>query len=91
MVQSAPRIDLRLVAALARIDNQEHPIAETNRRLGVVAAELGLAKPSYEQVRVTVHGLRRGKLGPGIGELLLDFAFRTRSIEEILDVVTGAK
>ena len=76
---------------MARIDDSAHPIAETNRQVGTVAAELGLAKPSYEQVRVTVHALRRGKLGPGIGELLLDFAFRTRSIEEILDIVIGAK
>jgi len=42
-------------------------------------------------VRVTVHAIRRGKCNPGIGDLLLDFAFRTRSPEEILDILTGAK
>jgi hypothetical protein len=84
VVVIAPRIDARLVAALARIDNPDRPIAETNRRLGRIAAELGFPKPSYEQVRVIVHGLRRRKLDPDIGELLLDFMFRTRSPEEIV-------
>ena len=79
MVVIAPRIDSRLVAALVRIDDPRRPIAETNRRLGRVAAELGLAKPSYEQVRVIVHAIRRGKQEPAIGSLLLDLAFRTRS------------
>jgi hypothetical protein len=44
----APRIDSRLVAAAERLDNETTPIAETNRRVGAVAAELGLLRPSYE-------------------------------------------
>jgi hypothetical protein len=90
VVESAPRIDPRLVAALVRIDDPTRSIAETNRRLGRIAAELGLPKPSYEQVRVTLHAIRRGTRDPGVGELLLDFAFRTRSPERILDLLTGA-
>jgi len=91
VVVIAPRIDPRLVAVLARIDNPRRPIAETNRRLGRIAAELGLPKPSYQQVRVIVHGLRRRKLDPDIGELLLDFMLRTRSPEQILELLTGYK
>jgi hypothetical protein len=91
MVVIAPRIDSRLVAALVRIDDGKRPIAETNRRLGRVAAELELPKPSYEQVRVTVHAIRRERRGPGVGALLLDLALRTRSPEEILEILTGAK
>ena len=91
MVVIAPRIDPRLVAALVRIDDAKVPIAETNRRLGRLAFELGLPKPSYQQVRVLVHDIRRRKRGPGIGELLLDLALRTRSPEEILALLTGTK
>jgi hypothetical protein len=91
MVVIAPRIDSRLVAALVRIDDPGVPIAETNRRLGRLAGELGLPKPSYQQVRVLVHDVRARKRGPGIGELLLDLALRTRSPEEILDILTGGK
>jgi hypothetical protein len=91
MVVIAPRIDPRLVAALGRIDDPRRPIAETNRLPGRIAAELGFPKPSYEQVRVIVHALRRGMRDPDIGELLLDFMFRTRSPEEILELLTGAK
>jgi len=91
MVVIAPRIDSRLVAALVRFDNPKLPIAETNRRVGRLAAELGLPKPSYQQVRVVVHDIRRRKRGPGIGELLLDLALRTRSPEEILEILAGTK
>jgi hypothetical protein len=88
---AAPRIDSRLVAALVRIDDPRCPIAETNRRLGSVAGELGLVKPSYEQVRVILHAVRKGKRQPGIGTLLLDFALRTRSPEQVLDALTDPK
>src|SRR5712691_7963119 len=88
---AAPRIDSRLVAALVRIDDPRRPIAETNRRLGSVAGELGLTKPSYEQVRVVLHALRKGKREPGVGTLLLDIALRTRSPEQILDAITDPK
>ena len=38
------------------------------------------------KVRVIVHALRRRKLDPDIGELLLDFMLRTRSPEQILEL-----
>jgi hypothetical protein len=88
---SAPRIDSRLVAALVRVDDRRVPIAETNRRLGLLAEEIGLSRPSYEQVRVILHSLRKGKREPGIGTLLLDLALRSRSPEQILDAVAGIK
>jgi hypothetical protein len=91
VVVIAPRIDSRLVAALIRIDDPKVPIAETNRRLGRLAFDLGLPKPSYQQVRLLVHDIRGRKRGAGIGELLLDLALRTRSPEEILEVLAGTK
>jgi hypothetical protein len=91
VASAAPRIDSRLIAALVRIDDPGRPIAETNRWLGSVAAQLALTKPSYEQVRVVVHALRKGKREPGVGTLLLDIALRSRSPEQILDTLSGAK
>jgi hypothetical protein len=84
---SAPRIDSRLVAALGRLDDAQRPIAETHRRLGFVADELGIPRPSYQCVRLLVHVMRRGSTGPGIGDVLLDFALRTRSVEAIFETL----
>ena len=78
MTVSAPRVDSRLIAALEKLDKRGRPIAETNRRLGRIADRLGLTRPSYEQVRVLVHRIRRQRRGPSTGEVLLDIAFRTR-------------
>lgn len=87
MTAAAPRIDSRLVAAIARLDRPTRPIAETHRRVGRVAEYLELARPSYEQVRVLVHELRAQRLDPGAGEMLLDIAFRVRPPQAILDAL----
>ena len=86
VVQAAPRIDSRLVAALARTDKPGRPIAETHRRVGAAADRLGLPRPSYEQVRVIVHDLRDRRHGPGVGELLLDVAFQKRPVKALADL-----
>lgn len=93
MPASAPRIDERLVAALARLDDPTLPIAETNRRLGAVAEALGLHRPSYQQVRVIVHMLRSRHRSPGVGEKLLELSVRIKhpnQIVELLDPKLGA-
>jgi hypothetical protein len=59
MPQQAPRIDSRLIAAIAWLDDDTKPIAVTCRRIGRVAERLGIVRPSYEQVRVLVHSERR--------------------------------
>ncbi|HEX5799188.1 MAG TPA: hypothetical protein VFY02_03720 [Gaiellaceae bacterium] len=91
MTSSAPRIDPRLVAALERIDDESLPFAEVSRRVGRVAAELGLPKPSYEQVRVLTRRHRRRELPPDVRALLLDVAFRARPPEALLELLDGAK
>jgi hypothetical protein len=78
MLPSAPRVDVRLVAAAERLDDPAVRIAETNRRVGLVAEALGLTRPSYEQVRRIVHEARRRGRRPTTGDVLLDIAFRTR-------------
>jgi hypothetical protein len=88
MPPAAPRLDPRLLAALVRLDRHGQVIAETHRRLGAVADELGIPRPSYQQTRVAVHLLRAKKLHPGVGEVLLDIALRVRPPEAILDALT---
>ncbi len=83
---AAPRLDARLTAALLRLDKPGRPIAEVNRRLGVLAEYLGVPRPSYEQVRVALHEARRGRRNPSAGELLLDFAIRSPTPEAVFDI-----
>jgi hypothetical protein len=90
LTRCGPRIDERLVAALARLDDPTLPIAEINRRLGVVAEGLGLIRPSYQQVRVIVHELRSQKRSSRVGETLLQIAYGMRTQEQILRVLTGS-
>ena len=47
MTRSAARVDSRLVAALARIDDPALPMAETCRRIGLVADELAVPRPQH--------------------------------------------
>jgi hypothetical protein len=72
VAQSAPRIDSRIVAAIARADDRKRPMAETYRQVAALAEELGLTRPSYEQVRALIHLIRARKRDPGIGQVLLD-------------------
>jgi hypothetical protein len=58
---SVPRLDPRLHALVVGLDRDDAPAAETWRRVGEAAQELGLPRPSYHTVRelVTVERLRR--------------------------------
>jgi hypothetical protein len=89
MAASAPRIDSRLVAAVELLDEPTVCIAETNRRVGEVAAALELPKPSYEQVRTIVHRARRLGKHPGAGRVLLEIAFRARPPTAFGDYLVG--
>ena len=64
-------------------------MAETNRRIGYLAGDLALPKPSYEQIRQLVKQHRRNRLRPTAGSVLLDIAFRSRSPEALLDYLAG--
>ena len=51
MVECAPRYDARILEAARALDDPREPIAETVRRVGRFAGELGLPKPSYVHLR----------------------------------------
>lgn len=59
MTSAAPRYDPRLVAALPRLDDPSLPIAETVRRIGALAADLSVPRPSYSHMRTYVVEHRR--------------------------------
>ena len=58
MVELAPRYDPRILEAVRALDDRHQPMAETVRRVGRVAAELGLPKPSYVHLRRYILELR---------------------------------
>jgi hypothetical protein len=90
VAESAPRLRPALLAAIERLDDDSLPIAEVHRRVAAVASGLGIARPSYEQVRVLVHEHRRRGLAPTAGQVLLDVLLRTRSPYALLDVLDDA-
>jgi hypothetical protein len=89
VVAIAPRVDSRLVAAIERLDNPRISIAELNRMIGLVARELGLLRPSYEEVRRTVHAVREGRQTSSLGRVLLDISFRARPPTALLEALVG--
>ena len=80
---------MRLIAAAERLDERGIPIAETNRRVGALAEDLGLTRPSYEQLRQVIHEARRRGRLPSTGDVLLDIAFRVRPPLVLGDHLTG--
>jgi len=87
MTRCSARVDSRLVAALVRLDDSARPMAETHRRIGLIADELGVPRPSYERIRCLVRMHRRRPLEPGIGETLLDVALQRRPPESIIEAI----
>jgi hypothetical protein len=85
----AARISVELLETLVRADRRSVSIAETWRRVGAEAERRGLARPSYERVRVLVHESRRFPRGPSTASVLLDVAFRLRPPEAVLDHISG--
>jgi hypothetical protein len=88
MVQSGPRIDERLVAAIERLDDGTLPIAEICRRIGSEAESIGLARPSYEGIRPIVHLLREmrpSRHGPSALQLIWEGGGGMRGYSNTMD------
>jgi len=82
----APRIPQRLLDEIERQSRRAVPIAEMNRCVGRTAAEMGLYRPSYEQVRVLVHTARRlrRQAPTPVSTVALQVAFRVRTPDALL-------
>jgi hypothetical protein len=59
VVEIAPRYDMRILEAVRALDDRTEPMAEIARRVGAVAAQLGLPKPSYVHLRRFLVAYRR--------------------------------
>ena len=74
MPASAPRIHPALQFAIERLDRPGRPIADTHRRVGLVADLIGVPRPSYQRTRELIHLHRRRRLQPTAGKVLLTVA-----------------
>jgi hypothetical protein len=83
----APRLDDRLAEALENLDDGLATYADLNRRLGVVAEGLGLCRPSYEEVRRSVHALRLEATEPAPAEnlarIFVEVAYQLRPLDDL--------
>jgi hypothetical protein len=86
--RAAPRLPWQLVEAIGRLDEPGRPVAETWRRACVLATELGVSRPSYEQIRRLVARERLLRSAPGLAGLALDVSFRARSPQHALDLLS---
>ena len=89
MTAQAPRIGRKLLEAIVDNDDGFARYAEINRAVGTRAAELGVIKPSYEQVRYLVHELRRRRARPRTRDVLLDVVLRVRPVDALTDHLSG--
>jgi hypothetical protein len=82
----APRISRPLLDEIERQSRRRVPIAEMNRCVGRAADEMGLYRPSYQQVRVLVHTARRLRArGPApVSTVARQVAFRVKPPEALL-------
>jgi hypothetical protein len=88
-VQFAPRFPPKLLDVIERLATARSPIAEINRRVGAEAERLGLARPSYQRVRVLVHEARDlQRLHTPAGDPLLEIATRTLSSYTVRQLAT---
>jgi hypothetical protein len=85
----APRISLRLRDEIERLAARPYRAAEICRAVGKNAEELGLRRPSYEQVRLLVRESRSRPRRVSTGEVLLDVALRVRPPDAFLKHVSG--
>ena len=76
MTATSPRLDRRLREAARSLDDTSAPFAETWRKVGRAAEELGLPRPGYDTIRLIVRDHRRRQaevrrlLEPVVGDLL---------------------
>lgn len=88
MYAAAPRLDPRLLAAIARLDDSSLPIAETYRRCRGAAADLGIPRPSYERVRLHLQEVRReGERARVARETILAVLLHQKPLDAVNEIV----
>jgi hypothetical protein len=85
----AARVTPELLDLVLELDDPLVPIAEICRSVGERADQLGIARPSYERIRMIVRRLRERGAEPGTARVVFDVAVRTRPPEALLDHLSG--
>ena len=89
MTRSAPRIGPRLREAIVAA-GRDASAADVTRHVGALAWQLGLTRPSYQQVREILNESReQSRRMPTAKDVLLDVAFRARPADDLLDLLAG--
>jgi hypothetical protein len=91
MTDAAPRLTPWLRDAIVRFAREPLTSAEINRRVGGVAADVGVPKPSYQQVRVLVVVERSQRHAQPCSGVLPGGAIRARSVELFVKCALGAR
>jgi hypothetical protein len=75
MPAMSPRLDPRLRRAASRLDDAQEPIAETWRRVGLLADALHVPRPGYDTIRLIVrdHRRRRSEIRELLEPVVADF------------------
>jgi hypothetical protein len=86
---AGPRIEPSFLEDVVRLDDPALPIAETYRRIRLLAEETGIPRPSYERIRIHVVASRAGRAERAralaqAGELLLHLAFNSRRANYVI-------
>jgi hypothetical protein len=85
---AAPRLEARLLRAIARLDDPSVPIAETYRRSREVADRFGTPRPSYERVRLHLKEARRRRRAQREKrDVLIGVATYTRPLEDLSKLI----
>ncbi len=88
MYTAAPRLDPRLLRAIARLDDPSVPIAETYRRTRGVTERLGIARPSYERVRLHLKAAREEQTKRRERrDILMGVALHLRPVEDLYELL----
>jgi hypothetical protein len=84
VVPSAPRIDPRLRRLARRLGRRRGTAADIHRAVGDYAWKLGLTRPSYQQIRLSVNDARmRQAARRATAQLLLEIELGARPITDL--------
>jgi hypothetical protein len=82
---AAPRVEERFLEYVVELDDRSLPMAETYRRVRMIAAQMGIPRPSYERVRLHLRATRlRGDERKRARDLALELAFNSRRADLVV-------
>jgi hypothetical protein len=90
---AAPRYDPRLLKLARELDDRQQSMAETCRRVGARADDLGITRPSYVHLRRYIRAQRelRAELSAVLEDVVVDLlASRAPKVDRSIERVRNA-